>query len=94
MYRAVVESDDPVGRARQVGDDEADARNKLARMPLDLGNHPARLGPASGLIGEVGVVPPNLVRMTPDRPLEQVADPVLEDLIGWNADRILDPLGF
>jgi hypothetical protein len=26
--------------------------------------------------------------------LEQIADPVLDDLIGWNADRILGPLGF
>ena len=63
-------------------------------MPLDLGDHPARLGPASGLIGEVGVVPPHLVRRTPDRAREQVADPLLQDLVGGKADRILDPLGF
>jgi len=31
----IVEVDNPLGRARQVGDDEADARNKLARVPLD-----------------------------------------------------------
>ena len=31
----VVEGDDAFGRPRQVGDDEADARIKLARMPLD-----------------------------------------------------------
>ena len=53
----VVEGDDPLGGTAHVGDDEADARNKLARMPLDFGNHPARLGPACRLIGEIGVVP-------------------------------------
>jgi hypothetical protein len=42
----IVEGDDPVGRARQVGDDEADARIKLTGMPFDFGDHPARLGPA------------------------------------------------
>ena len=31
----VVEGDDPLGRARQVGDDEADPRIKLAGVPLD-----------------------------------------------------------
>ena len=31
---------DPLGRARQVGDDKADARIKLARMPLDFGDSP------------------------------------------------------
>jgi hypothetical protein len=51
----VVEGNQPFGWARQVGDDEADTRKKLARMPLDFGNHPSRLGPACGLIGEVGM---------------------------------------
>ena len=59
----VVEGDDPVGRTRQVGDDEADARIKLARMPLDFCDYPARLGPASRLIGEIGMEPTHLVRM-------------------------------
>src|SRR5260221_7609895 len=73
----LVESDDPLGRTRQVGDDEADARIKLARMPLDFGDHPARLGPASSLIGEIGIEPKHLVRRSPNRALEQVADPIL-----------------
>jgi hypothetical protein len=66
MSRLVVEGDNPIGRARQVGDDEADARIKFARMPLDLGNHPARLGPASSLIDEIGMEPAHLVRRSPD----------------------------
>ena len=78
----IVEGDNPLSRARQVGDDEADARNKLARMPLYLGDHPARLDPASGLIGEAGVEPPHMVRGTPDRARQQIADPRLEHLVG------------
>ena len=53
----IVEGDDPVGRARQVGDDEADARIKLAGMPFDFGDYPARLDPASRLIDEIGMEP-------------------------------------
>jgi hypothetical protein len=33
----VVEGDHPLGRARLIGDDEADAWSELARMPLDFG---------------------------------------------------------
>ena len=62
----VVEGDDPLGRARQVGDDEADERIKLARMPLDLGDQPERLAPTSGLLGEIGIEPTHLVRRSPD----------------------------
>ena len=59
---------DPLSRAREVGDDKADARIKLALMPLDLGNHPARLRPASGLIAEISLEPPglHLVVVRPD----------------------------
>jgi len=38
----ITESDDILGRARQVGDDEANARIEFARVPLDLGDDPAR----------------------------------------------------
>jgi hypothetical protein len=37
----IVEGNDALGRPRQIGDDEADTRVKLAQMPLDLGHHPA-----------------------------------------------------
>jgi hypothetical protein len=33
----VVERDDPLGGAAHVGDDESDARNKLARVPQRMG---------------------------------------------------------
>src|ERR1700737_1018217 len=58
----VVEGDDILGGSHPVCDDEADARIKLARMPFDLGDDPARLRPASGLIGEIRVGTPHLVR--------------------------------
>jgi hypothetical protein len=89
----VVEGDDPLGRARQVGDDEANAGIKLARVPLDLGHHAARYLPGLRLITEAGVVPPDLVRRTANRALEQVADPQLQNLIGRQPDRVLEPFG-
>src|SRR6516164_638896 len=66
----IVEDDDPLGWARQVRDDETDARIKLAGMPFDFGDHPARLGPASPLIGEIGIEPTHLVRWSSDWALE------------------------
>jgi hypothetical protein len=63
-------------------------------MPFDLGDHPARLGPASGLIAEIGMEPPDFIWRSPDRTLEQVADPALQHLVGRKPDRIFDPLGF
>jgi hypothetical protein len=60
-------------------DDEADARVQLARVPLDLGHDVARLVPALRPIGEAGVVAPHLMRRSPNRALEQVPDPVLQD---------------
>ena len=47
----VVEGDDALGRAAHVRHDEANTGIKLSGMPLDLGDHPARLRPASGLLG-------------------------------------------
>ena len=63
-------------------------------MPLDLGDGPARYLPACRLIVEVGVEPSDLDGRTPDRALEQVADPVLQDAVRREPDRIVDPLGF
>ena len=89
----VVERDHALGRAAHVRHDEADAGIKFFGMPLDLGNHPARLAPASGLIAEARMTPAHMVRGSSDRTLEQIADPVLEDPVGRQADRIFDPLG-
>ena len=90
----VVERDDALGRSRQVGDNEADTRVKLTRMPLDLGYDTAGLLPALRLIAEAGVVAAHLVRRSPDWALEQVSDLVLQDPIGRQPDRITHALGF
>jgi len=42
----VLEGDDPLGRSRQVDDDEANAGTKLAGAPFDLGHDTARRRPA------------------------------------------------
>src|SRR5436190_15415838 len=70
----VVESNDALGRAAHVRHDEADARINFFGMPLDLGNHPARLAPASGLIAEARMTLAHIVRGSSDRTLEQIAD--------------------
>jgi hypothetical protein len=82
MCRACCESDDALGRAAHVRHDEANMGIKLSGMPLDLGDHPARLRPASGLIAEIGMETTNLVRRSSDWALEQVADLMLQDLVG------------
>jgi hypothetical protein len=90
----VVESYDALGRAAHVGDYKADARIEFARMPFDLGDDPARLRPAPGLIGEIGVISPDFVWRSSNRPREQIADLLLQDAVGGQPDRIFDPLGF
>ena len=49
----VVEPHHPVRVHRQFGDDEANTRKQLSRVPFDLGDHPARLVPGRRLILEV-----------------------------------------
>lgn len=53
-----------------------------------------RLRPACGPVVQVGVIPANMVRWPPDRTLEQVADPVLQDAVRRKPDRVFDPFGF
>ena len=82
----VLQSNNALGRAAHVRYDEADAG-------IDFRDHSARLRPACRLVGEIGVIPPELVRRSSDRALEQIADPVLKDLVGGQPDRVFDPLG-
>ena len=80
--------------SRHVGGDEADAWIEFTWMPFYLGDHPTRLRPASSLIGEVGMGAPHFVRRPSDRTRQQMADPLLQDAVRWQADRVFDPLGF
>src|SRR5262249_40033399 len=61
-------------------------------MPLDLGNHAARLAPACRLVGKARVVSADFVWGPSDRALEQVGNPVLQDLVGGQTDRVFDVL--
>src|SRR5215212_2264668 len=63
-------------------------------MPLDLGHDVARLVPALRLIAEDGVIAPYLVRGSPDRSLQQISYLILQDRVGWQADRVAGTLGF
>ena len=76
----IVEGRHPIGRAVQVGHDEAVAGNQPVRMPLDLSHHPARAVPALGLVVEAHVVAPDGLRRSADGPRQQVRDAPLEDL--------------
>src|SRR5439155_17875580 len=83
-----------LGRSPHVGDDETDARIKLARMPLDLGHHTTRFLPALSLIAEARMEAPHLVRRAPNRSIEQIADLLLQDPVCGQPNRILDLLAF
>jgi hypothetical protein len=61
---AIVKSDDPLGRAVEIGNDEADPRIELARMPLDLGDDTAGLRPALRLVAEAGIGAANVLGRT------------------------------
>src|SRR5476649_1667854 len=63
-------------------------------MPLDLGDHPARLGPASRLIGEIGMEPAHIIGWAADWPLEQISDPPLQDEVFRQTYGVFDPFGF
>jgi hypothetical protein len=60
--------------SRQIGDDEPDARVKLAWVPLDLRHDTSGLFPALRLIAEADEVAAHLMWRSPDGALKQVAD--------------------
>ena len=68
--------------------------HQLLRSGVLIGDYPARLGPGCGLIAEIGMEPAHLVRRSSDRALEQISDPVLQDPVHWQPDRVFDPLRF
>jgi hypothetical protein len=57
--------------------------DKVSGMPLDLGDNPPRLGPGSGLIAEIGMEPAHMVRRSSDWAREQITDPALQNLVGF-----------
>jgi len=85
----VVEPHHPVRLHRQVGDDEADTREQLARMPFDLGDHTARLVPRPCLILEVLEEPFDLGQGWPShRPCQPMRDLLAQDVVGGQPDGV------
>ena len=85
----VVEGDDALSWPRQVGHDEADARVKLTRMPLDLRYDTARLFPALRLIAEAGVVAAHLPESFFESFFETFKEEFGQDITDlWDADDV------
>jgi len=82
----IVEGDNPFGRTRQVGDDEANTRVQFAGMPFHLGNDTAFCAPRSRLIAEVGIIAPHMIWRTTDRTDQQMGNALLENLVGLKAN--------
>ena len=86
----VVERNDPFGGTGQVGDDEADPRIQLPRMPFDLGHNTPGLAPACGPVAEAGEVPSDFMRGAAPRTAQQVANAVLKHLVPRQSDRVTE----
>ena len=90
----IVEQCHPLGRSRQVGDDEPDPGKQLAGVPLHLGDDAAGLIPAFGPIAEAGVMAPHMVRRTANGSREQMADAFQKNLVLRQTDRVQEALVF
>lgn len=66
----------------------------LGRMPFDLGDDAMRSRRASSLIVEARIEAPHFMRRSSHGARQQMADPHLQDAVRWQADYILDRLGF
>ena len=84
----IIERHHPLGRARQISDDETDARNQLAGVPLHFGHDTALLVPRSGLIAEAGVETANMVGRATDRSRKQMGNVPLENRVRFEADDV------
>ena len=86
----IIERHHPLGRARQISDDETDARNQLAGVPLHFGHDTALLGAVaqSGLIAEAGVETANMVGRATDRSRKQMGNVPLENRVRFEADDV------
>ena len=89
----IVEGDEPLGRTGESGDNEADPRIQLTRMPLDLGDDPAGRRPALRPIAEPGVGAANVLGWTSHRAAQERADPLLQNAVGRQPDGVLEPFG-
>ena len=63
-------------------------------MVLDLGDHAARSAPRRGLILEAPIPDQRSVAGPATWSSEQILDPPLQDVIGWQPDRVAHPAAF
>ena len=63
-------------------------------MPLDLGHDTAGLAPGRGLVSEIRVKDPDMVRWPPDGAGQQVLNLPLQDRVGRQADGVGVAFGF
>ena len=63
-------------------------------MPFDLGNDTAFLVPRSGLIAEVGVIAPYMVRRTANGAGQQMGNALLKNSIRFEADGVEETFCF
>ena len=89
----VVERQHPFVRQTAVGDDEADAREQLAGMELDLGHDPSGLRPALRAVVEARVVTHDVMRRPAWAALRQPADPLMQLGVAFDADGVVPARG-
>ena len=82
------------GRARQVGDDVADAGVQFAGMPFNLGNDTAFPAPRSSLIAEAGVIAPHMAGWTANGTRQKMGNSFLKNFIGFGTDEVFVILTF
>ena len=90
----VVEVADGSVRPGERGDDEAHPGEQLPEVMLDLGDHPARPIPGGRLILKASVPDQRSVAGSAAGSDKQIFDGPLQDVIGWEADRVPHPPPF
>ena len=86
----VVEAHHVLRLGAHVGHDEADPREELAHVPLDLGYHPPGPVPRCGLVVEVVVEDPWFLWRPADGPCQEVLYLSLKVLVCGNPDCVED----
>ena len=85
----IVKAHHPVRLHWQAGDDEADLRKQIARVPFDLGDNTAFLAPGRRLIVEILVDALDLgERGAADVPRQPMRDLLTQDVFGRQSDGV------
>ena len=91
----VVESDHSILRSRvHVGGDKPDAGEQFVPVPLHFGDHTTIAVPAFGVVQEDPIPDDGFLRRPSHRSGQQVADLMVQHVIGWEADGVLVTLLF